>query len=53
MTWFYRGRRYDIGNKLDWIKSNIELSLADKRFKNEVRDFLRSMMENENVRLKK
>ena len=27
-AYVYGGRRYDIGNKLDWIKSNIELSLA-------------------------
>jgi len=37
----YRGRRYDIGNKLDWLKSNIELSLADERFNNEL-DFFYS-----------
>lgn len=49
----YRGRRYDIGNKLDWIKSNIELSLADKRFKNDVGKFLRSMAKNENAGTKK
>jgi len=42
-AYVYRGRRYDIGNKLDWLKSNIELSLADERFNNELRDFLHSM----------
>ena len=36
----YRGRRYDIGNKLDWLKSNIELSLADERFKDALETFL-------------
>ena len=39
-AYIYRGRRYDIGNKLDWIKSNIELSLADERFNNELENFL-------------
>lgn len=39
----YRGRRYDIGNKLDWLKSNIELSLADERFKDALKSFLDSM----------
>jgi len=40
----YRGRRYDIGNKLDWIKSNIELSLTDERFRSALENFLDSMM---------
>ena len=40
----YRGRRYDIGNKLDWLKSNIELSLADERFKDALETFLQSLM---------
>jgi UTP--glucose-1-phosphate uridylyltransferase len=34
-AYVYRGRRYDIGNKLDWIKSNIELFIRDERFNNE------------------
>jgi UTP--glucose-1-phosphate uridylyltransferase len=43
-AYVYRGRRYDIGNKLDWLKSNIELSLADERFNNELENFLQSLM---------
>jgi len=43
-AYIYRGRRYDIGNKLDWLKSNIELSLADERFRDELRSFLLSLM---------
>ena len=30
-AYIYRGSRYDIGNKIDWIKSNIELFLKDER----------------------
>ncbi len=43
-AYVYRGRRHDIGNKIDWIKSNIELSLADERFSDAVENFLNSMM---------
>ena len=43
-AYVYRGRRHDIGNKIDWIKSNIELSLADERFSDAVENFLDSMM---------
>jgi len=46
-AYVYRGKRYDIGNKLDWIKSNIELSLADERFNNELENFLRAMIKDE------
>ena len=45
-AYVYRGRRYDIGNKLDWIKSNIELFLRDKRFNNELEKFLTRCIEN-------
>ncbi|MCD6455992.1 MAG: UTP--glucose-1-phosphate uridylyltransferase GalU [Methanophagales archaeon] len=43
-AYVYRGRRYDIGNKLDWIKSNIELFIRDKRFNNELENFLLSLI---------
>jgi len=43
-AYVYRGRRYDIGNKLEWIKSNIELFIRDKRFDNELENFLLSLM---------
>jgi UTP--glucose-1-phosphate uridylyltransferase len=45
-AYVYSGRRYDIGNKLDWIKSNIELFLRDNRFNNELENFLTSCIEN-------
>lgn len=28
----YRGKRYDIGNTLEWLKANIAFALADERF---------------------
>jgi UTP--glucose-1-phosphate uridylyltransferase len=46
-AYVYRGRRYDIGNKLDWIKANIELYLADKRFKYALKNFLHSVIKDE------
>jgi UTP--glucose-1-phosphate uridylyltransferase len=39
-AYIYRGSRYDIGNKADWIKSNIELFLQDERFRGEIERFL-------------
>lgn len=45
-AYIYKGRRYDIGNKLDWMRTNIELSLADGRFNHELKEFLRSVVEN-------
>jgi UTP--glucose-1-phosphate uridylyltransferase len=48
-AYVYKGRRYDIGNKLDWIKSNIELSLADERFKSALENFLHLMIGDKKV----
>jgi UTP--glucose-1-phosphate uridylyltransferase len=45
-AYVYRGNRYDIGNKLDWLKSNIALSLADERFCDELDLFLQSLLGN-------
>jgi UTP--glucose-1-phosphate uridylyltransferase len=38
--YIYRGKRYDIGNKLDWLKSNIELSLSDEEFGSEISEYI-------------
>jgi UTP--glucose-1-phosphate uridylyltransferase len=37
----YRGKRYDIGNKTDWLKANIELGINDKEMGSEIRDTCR------------
>jgi UTP--glucose-1-phosphate uridylyltransferase len=44
-AYIYRGSRYDIGNKIDWIKSNIELFLKDERFHGEIERFLQMLNE--------
>jgi UTP--glucose-1-phosphate uridylyltransferase len=44
-AYVYRGKRYDIGNKVDWIKSNIELFLQDERFSGELQRFLQGKRE--------
>jgi len=48
-AYVYRGRRYDIGSKLDLLKSNIELSLADERFNDGVEKFLRTLIKKMNI----
>lgn len=35
------GRRFDIGNKLDWLKATIELALEDKEIGPKLREFLK------------
>ena len=37
----YHGRRYDIGNKLDWLKANIELGLKDRELGESLTSFIR------------
>lgn len=41
--YIYRGKRYDIGNKLDWLKSNIELSLSDTELGHDISDYISSL----------
>jgi len=40
----FRGRRYDIGNMTDWLKSTIELALEDPEVGGELKAFLKEMM---------
>lgn len=36
----FRGKRYDIGNKLDWLKSTIEVALGSEEIGRELRNYL-------------
>ncbi len=40
----FRGRRYDIGNKLDWLKSTIEVALENDEVGEELRSYLRRLI---------
>lgn len=40
----FTGRRYDIGTKLDWIKTHMELSLRDPEFSEPLRAFLEELL---------
>jgi len=37
----YTGRRYDIGNKLEWLKANVELALNDEELGAEFKNFVK------------
>jgi len=39
----FNGRRLDIGNKIDWLKANIELALADPELGPHVEEFIRRL----------
>jgi len=39
----FEGRRFDIGTKIDWLKSNIELALEDPEFGPAIIPFLESL----------
>lgn len=40
----FDGKRYDLGDKLDWIKINVELALQREEFKEELRRFLKELI---------
>jgi UTP--glucose-1-phosphate uridylyltransferase len=37
-------KRYDIGDKLGWMKSSIEMSLAREDFANDLRAFMKDLL---------
>ncbi|MEM3823898.1 MAG: UTP--glucose-1-phosphate uridylyltransferase [Candidatus Bathyarchaeia archaeon] len=39
----FRGRRYDIGDKIEWLKANIELALENKEFE-KLREWLKNKL---------
>ena len=41
---FFNGRRYDIGNFLDWLRANIELALEDPIFGREFRRIIEEVL---------
>jgi UTP--glucose-1-phosphate uridylyltransferase len=41
----FKGKRYDIGNMMDWLKSSVELALADESVKEEFKNFLKEVVE--------
>lgn len=43
-AWEFKGKRYDIGNKLDWLKSSVEIALGSKEIGEELREYLREMV---------
>ena len=42
-------RRYDIGDKLGWMKANLELTLQSREFGDEIREYLQSLGENRDL----
>lgn len=44
--YWFEGTRYDIGDKLGWMKTNFELTLSHPQYSEPMRDFLRKTIEN-------
>jgi len=43
LAYIFEGKRYDIGDKLDYLKAQVEFGLRRKEFGNEFRQFLRKL----------
>ncbi len=43
----FKGRRYDIGNMVDWLKSTVELALADSSIHKEFSQFLKDAVKSD------
>lgn len=42
----FKGKRYDVGNKLGMLEANIEYGLKHPELKDELRDYLTTLVEN-------
>lgn len=40
----FKGKRYDIGNKIDWLKANIELSVKDDELGPSIDEFIQTII---------
>jgi UTP--glucose-1-phosphate uridylyltransferase len=40
----FKGKRFDIGNMIDWLKSTVELALDDDTINREFKEFLKDMV---------
>lgn len=44
----YRGRRYDLGSKVDWILANVEFAMGRKDLNEDLREALRRLLQGQN-----
>ena len=47
-SYTFEGKRYDIGDKLDYLKTTVEFGLKRKEFSKEFREFLKEIISEEN-----
>ncbi|MGB4363291.1 MAG: UTP--glucose-1-phosphate uridylyltransferase, partial [Methanothermobacter tenebrarum] len=43
--YLFDGKTYDIGNKVDWLKSSIEFALWDESIREELIDYIKGLLE--------
>ena len=41
----FQGRTYDIGNKVDWLKTSLEFALLDDDIRPELMEYLEDLMQ--------
>ncbi len=41
----FRGRRYDLGNKFDWLRINVEMAMQHDDFREKMRKFLQKILQ--------
>ena len=47
-SYTFEGKRYDIGDKLDYLKTTVEFGLKRKEFRDEFKEFLKEIIREEN-----
>jgi len=44
-AYLFEGKTYDIGNKVDWLKTSIEFALEDENIREELIDYIKGLLE--------
>ncbi|BAW31131.1 MAG TPA: UTP--glucose-1-phosphate uridylyltransferase GalU [Methanothermobacter sp.] len=45
--YLFKGKTYDIGNKVDWLKTSIEFALKDENIRGELMDYIKRLLKEE------
>nr|WP_305847198.1 hypothetical protein [Methanothermobacter sp. THM-2] len=40
----FRGKTYDIGNRVDWLKTSLEFAMRDDEIRPELVDYMRGLI---------
>lgn len=46
-SYAFEGRRYDLGNKVDWLRTNIEVAYHDEQYRSEIEPLMERLLDSD------